>query len=646
MLTGTPREPDLDPTSCRRRSTASTRHRSRSWRSRSASSQDLRANGVVQEPSEHVAWSACWSGSSSSWNSCGRVLLTGSFPSLSRAATLTFFGDQTAVSPVFVGLAWIVAVLLITCHRWVPPTASVGTPRSWRRVRGRRRGHHGGRFGDPLGADLGDRIRRGHGLGDGPPGCRVPEGRLGPSRRPFSSRGCCHDPIDKTLTFFLVFLLLRALSRRFVARFPTGEIADGWVGGIALRPERATTGRRSAWSRAHAIAVPRLNPLTKAVVASVALSWGPLSFGRIRRSSADPGSVDASAQRSRACSLGCPALDPALPCRSRSPSCWSACSTRAGTTVLFALGSICGHARRRRLRRPDASLDSSRSRPQSGCSAHNRILGRSSSTLSDVASPRVSRSWRWRPRSRPCDGRPSGVIAAAQRSPRPGHGRYPPRPIARHLPAHRPRPPLLAHRGRGAEPRARDSGLQPAGGARTCCGHARLTRPGSALSAGCSSCPRSSPSWPSACLAFSCCRLRRTMLEVRECLLSLRGVRQPALRDVDLTLGDGEIVAIVGPNEAGSRRSAWLDRGWRRHRSVVARRGGVDRRRRHDRPPHARARTLSSRFQNPATQLSGVDATVFEEVALGPMNLGLPLLRRLPGASRRLATLASTTSPT
>jgi energy-coupling factor transport system substrate-specific component len=40
-------------------------------------------------------------------------------------------------------------------------------------------------------------------------------------------QGLLSDPIDKTLTFFLVFLLLRALSRRFVARFPQGEQAVG-----------------------------------------------------------------------------------------------------------------------------------------------------------------------------------------------------------------------------------------------------------------------------------------------------------------------------------------------------------------------------------------------------------------------------------
>jgi hypothetical protein len=40
-------------------------------------------------------------------------------------------------------------------------------------------------------------------------------------------QGLLSDPIDKTVTFFIVFAILGALSRRFVARFPQGEEAVG-----------------------------------------------------------------------------------------------------------------------------------------------------------------------------------------------------------------------------------------------------------------------------------------------------------------------------------------------------------------------------------------------------------------------------------
>ena len=44
-------------------------------------------------------------------------------------------------------------------------------------------------------------------------------------------QGLLSDPIDKTVTFFVVFAILGALSRRFVARFPQGEQAVGLAEG-------------------------------------------------------------------------------------------------------------------------------------------------------------------------------------------------------------------------------------------------------------------------------------------------------------------------------------------------------------------------------------------------------------------------------
>jgi hypothetical protein len=43
-------------------------------------------------------------------------------------------------------------------------------------------------------------------------------------------QGLLSDPIDKTVTFLVVFVLLQALSRRFIARFPQGEKAVGLEG--------------------------------------------------------------------------------------------------------------------------------------------------------------------------------------------------------------------------------------------------------------------------------------------------------------------------------------------------------------------------------------------------------------------------------
>jgi energy-coupling factor transport system substrate-specific component len=42
-----------------------------------------------------------------------------------------------------------------------------------------------------------------------------------------TQQGLLSDPIDKTITFFISFVILQTLSRRFVARFPQGEKAVG-----------------------------------------------------------------------------------------------------------------------------------------------------------------------------------------------------------------------------------------------------------------------------------------------------------------------------------------------------------------------------------------------------------------------------------
>ena len=40
-------------------------------------------------------------------------------------------------------------------------------------------------------------------------------------------QGLLSDPIDKTIEFFMAFVILQTLSRRFVSRFPQGEKAIG-----------------------------------------------------------------------------------------------------------------------------------------------------------------------------------------------------------------------------------------------------------------------------------------------------------------------------------------------------------------------------------------------------------------------------------
>lgn len=131
------------------------------------------------------------------------------------------------------------------------------------------------------------------------------------------------------------------------------------------------------------------------------------------------------------------------------------------------------------------------------------------------------------------------------------------------------------------------------------------------------------------------------MLELRGVSYRYAGYARAVVHDIDLALGDGEIVGLVGPNEAGKSTICLLACGL-----APASIGGgltgslvIDGQPMTGRPVHELAGRVVLGFQNPATQRSGVAATVFEEVALGPMNLGLSVaatLARTRAALERL----------
>jgi energy-coupling factor transport system ATP-binding protein len=118
------------------------------------------------------------------------------------------------------------------------------------------------------------------------------------------------------------------------------------------------------------------------------------------------------------------------------------------------------------------------------------------------------------------------------------------------------------------------------------------------------------------------------------------GMSRQALRDVTLTLGDGEAVGVVGANESGKSTLALVVSGLA-PRSIGGTLTGrllVDGRDVADAPMHEIAALVGICFQNPHTQLSQVADTVFEEVAFGAMNLGLD---RLDVAARVAAALGA-----
>src|SRR3954466_4202739 len=141
------------------------------------------------------------------------------------------------------------------------------------------------------------------------------------------------------------------------------------------------------------------------------------------------------------------------------------------------------------------------------------------------------------------------------------------------------------------------------------------------------------------------------MLRLENVSYRYAGYAKKVLRDVDLTLGDGEIVGLVGANEAGKSTLCLVGAGLAPGaiggglggRGAMG--GGLEGRVTIDgvamtgRPQHEFATRVGIGFQNPATQLSGVTGSVFEEVALGPMNLGLPARETVARARQALETL-------
>jgi len=104
------------------------------------------------------------------------------------------------------------------------------------------------------------------------------------------------------------------------------------------------------------------------------------------------------------------------------------------------------------------------------------------------------------------------------------------------------------------------------------------------------------------------------------------GETKAALLDVDLELRDGEVLGVTGRSESGKTTLCLVVSGLAprtiggRIRGTIRLDGeAVD-----DWPMHRLSQRIGIGFQNPATQLSQVAESVFEEVAFGPMNLALP----------------------
>jgi energy-coupling factor transport system ATP-binding protein len=120
------------------------------------------------------------------------------------------------------------------------------------------------------------------------------------------------------------------------------------------------------------------------------------------------------------------------------------------------------------------------------------------------------------------------------------------------------------------------------------------------------------------------------------------GYAEPVLHAVDLALADGEIVGVVGANEQGKSTLCLVVSGLAPG-SIGGSLAGdglvIDGESMVGRPLHELSTRVGIGFQNPATQLSGITGSVFEEVALGPMNLGLNRRQTVERTNAALASL-------
>jgi len=132
------------------------------------------------------------------------------------------------------------------------------------------------------------------------------------------------------------------------------------------------------------------------------------------------------------------------------------------------------------------------------------------------------------------------------------------------------------------------------------------------------------------------------MLRLDEVGYRHAGGTRPALADVSLELGEGEVVGLVGPNGAGKSTLCLVAAGLapRVVGGTLSGRVVVDGTDLASLPLHEVVGRVAIGFDDPWTQLSGVTRTVYEEVAFGPANLGVPRAELIARVDAALAALA------
>lgn len=114
---------------------------------------------------------------------------------------------------------------------------------------------------------------------------------------------------------------------------------------------------------------------------------------------------------------------------------------------------------------------------------------------------------------------------------------------------------------------------------------------------------------------------------------------QPALHDLSLRVEEGEFVAIIGANGAGKSTLCYTLTGFVPHffQGEMGGRVNVAGLETRDQPLEDIVLVAGLVFQNPFNQISGAKFTVYEEIAFGLENLGVPRQEMRPRVDRVLA---------